>query len=765
MKNLYLFIVFFFSIQVHSQLSLKDKKIIADLLTQKINTLRKSKGKQPLERQIDLAKAAQVHSDYMAKYDRLKHKQRGTNLINPLDRVKVYNNSFSNVGENILYTKPVFFPLNNSELQILANNMYKSWRNSRGHYENMISDKFTYGDFGFTYSKKTRRIYATQVFAKKGHIVEGQLSDNAFGILSRTNDCNNHPGFFENLVINIGNAVHLTEDGYVILAHHNRKTIEEIFTNSNDGVAVDLVTKNQLSCETDNLLDMSPIYDGVMLKPIFREELFSKNTAKNPKRFIVDLGKVPQQLVDKDLSINLVFIKSGMKCSYTTSIGIPSRKYDLRPVDSEILNPNIDLKTEGINGIREIQYDFDSGKTTPYNISEIEIKEENMFKIEIKSFTSVDGKKNTNEKLHHGRAQFIKDNLKENYDITKIPIEIEAKENWNLCYYQLELLGLDKTLKKDQIKIKAYINQNKSDNWIDALNDQRKSKAIIYTKGKWTSDDPYFLHYNLTDALLNEDYDLANKVLAEMYLKDNFNLFLNEEFVVDKLFDKKELVQNVSALLLKNIWYYDTDNVVFFVRNWLSKSDELSAPAQKNLLNLYTITARKLLKYWDTSIDDFSKVMHPDKVEPLFENYKKSSSVNPLYLNFHMARIEYFGQTNESSKIRESFDFITNYFKKQSKSIDDEVRLGLFFNNWSMYHLTNEKFLERLSSSKMNEDGIFLLAKTIMGYKSNYDPAIIKMIHSEAIEINKDKWCVWMSDEFQHLRDEGIKELYCESCH
>jgi uncharacterized protein YkwD len=165
--NLLFLIALFFAQHSNAQLNSMEQEQLAELLTEKVNALRISKSKLPLERHIDLAKAAQLHSDYMSKKNRLTHTQIGTLFPNPSDRVYHFNKAFTTVGENALFQGIAVFPLSKKALEILASNMYRSWRNSKGHYANMISDEFTFGDFGFAYSEKTKRVYATQVFAKK----------------------------------------------------------------------------------------------------------------------------------------------------------------------------------------------------------------------------------------------------------------------------------------------------------------------------------------------------------------------------------------------------------------------------------------------------------------------------------------------------------------------------------------------------------------------------------------------------------------------
>lgn len=764
MKNIlfcFLFLILSFQF-ANAQLNASEKEILSEALVKRVNHLRKKLGKHPLKRDTDLVKAAQLHSDYMVKKNSLNHNQIGTEFPKPKDRILHFNKSFISFGENVLYSKPVRYPLNKKALNKLAFDMFRAWKASPGHYANMISDAFTYGDFAFTLHPKSKRVFATQVFGKKGYIIPNQLSSNAFSVKQGDNTCASLIGNNSNIIVNIGNRISV-ENGEVIYGGHKIETIKRLLKNKNDGIAVDLITRDQMRCGEDNTLDASEIYDGIMLKPIYRDAVFSNNMAKNKQRLIVSLGKIPEHLKSKKISPNIIVIKDGKKCSYTQPAYIPSGRYDLRAIAPIINRPNIALKTEGVNSIHQIHFDFETGKITPIKDPIVDFNIGKLHSIDIKSFTSVDGTASANAILHKKRAEYINSYLARNIKTEHIPIVIEAKENWDLCNYQVELLGLENTF-NSQKDIRNYVKRNASNTWKDALQKQRQSKAILYQYGTWDTSHSNYLNYNLMDALLNNNFDLANKALATMYDSKQSNLFLNEEFIINKLFDKKELVQNVSALLLKNIGYYDLDNVVFFVRNWLSQPELLSKDAQKNLLNLYAITSRQLLRYWDTSTEDFSKVLHPKKVEPLFESYKSEDTVNPLFLNFHMASIEYYAQINYSSKIDESFDFITDYFRSVSLTIQDDIDLALFFNSWSMYHLTNESLLHRYHDKTLNEAACFLLLQTYVAYNRDSNPEILFNLNKLAIKFNKTRWCKWINKDFQNLNNESIKNLYCKTC-
>jgi hypothetical protein len=78
--------------------------------------------------------------------------------------------------------------------------------------------------------------------------------------------------------------------------------------------------------------------------------------------------------------------------------------------------------------------------------------------------------------------------------------------------------------------------------------------------------------------------------------------------------------------------------------------------------------------------------------------------------------------------------------------------------------MTIESFMRRLHTKRLDEASSFLLAKTFAAYKMDYHASISLKINKQAIEFNKEKWCTWITKDFQNLRNEDTKTLYCETC-
>ena len=133
-----------------SQLTENDTKVLRQELSNRINNLRISKGLKPLIFNGTLRIAAEFHSNYMVNNDTLTHDEKDAKYSSPSDRVMAFSGSdFELVGENILYSKTQNFPLKNKDIIVLAEEMFLDWKNSPGHYANMIYPQYMFGDLGF----------------------------------------------------------------------------------------------------------------------------------------------------------------------------------------------------------------------------------------------------------------------------------------------------------------------------------------------------------------------------------------------------------------------------------------------------------------------------------------------------------------------------------------------------------------------------------------------------------------------------------------
>jgi uncharacterized protein YkwD len=136
---------------------------VAAKIVEGINAARKKKGLSPLKVEARLARAAQQHSDAMAKEDFFDHRdKRGRG---PADRVDATGYQWRGVAENIALNSGYADP---------APQAVEGWLRSTGHYKNLMNPDYTETGVGVARITRTdartrrtmERWYFTQVFAR-----------------------------------------------------------------------------------------------------------------------------------------------------------------------------------------------------------------------------------------------------------------------------------------------------------------------------------------------------------------------------------------------------------------------------------------------------------------------------------------------------------------------------------------------------------------------------------------------------------------------
>ena len=105
-----------------AQMKPKEEQDLKVELRRLVNEVRVSYNLQSLESNDTLARAAQFHSKYMVENNVLGHEQKLHKYKQPKNRVEHFGGTnFDYIGENVLYSAKVEFPLNSKRIESLAN--------------------------------------------------------------------------------------------------------------------------------------------------------------------------------------------------------------------------------------------------------------------------------------------------------------------------------------------------------------------------------------------------------------------------------------------------------------------------------------------------------------------------------------------------------------------------------------------------------------------------------------------------------------------
>ncbi|MEI7595640.1 MAG: CAP domain-containing protein [Bacteroidota bacterium] len=704
--------------------------------------------------------------------------------------------------------------------------MMLAWVNSPGHYANIITRSYDITGVSVFYDMKSNKLFAAQVFADVNpyysyknnpslfpyELYNDSLVNRKFVSTEIKVECHKRHAFDIkkddrkkkccNSSVSVFNynsiSLYFINDTlYMGIYKRYLGVIKKFFKNKKDGVLLEFLDFDYTySC---NMLDNKRmptrdnggcIFNGVITRPVYKDsvlyfiDLFEKKNAKNKIKSdytLVPLGKFPKSVLEKKIDINLLILQKNRLCSIIPSQGIcgllieskiPKFKLTM-DFDSLKYRPNIKAEK------KEYKVWFEQNKIDIINSDTLKwlkkiLDRDDLFvsKIVLNVFASVEGTEEINQSLYTKRAEKILDVFQKEQDST-INLEVNTKENWPLFKKQLINSDFKFLLEMDSCQIKDYVNVKENALKLEVLlAQQRYGQVLIYYKPKITNQN--INYYAMSEfrklcsnsKLDNTQQSRLKKVLSFLLYRCSTNK-LNFDSVKCNISNDKRFYEENHQLLLYNLIYkkdstLNPNQVNDSLKKYFFKYS-LYENAKYNRL-AYLINNRKVLEEKSTvnQVKDFLSVIKKmnfskDTIR-LFELYYHFRYLNDLYIK---------GWT--FAKVKESLDFIYQYYKEFEPNDDLKYELSLYFISFKQLE-TSISYLEPLvQDSNFHKEAYILYLKLydqlqMAGVKSNSEDLLIEA----AEKLPTVDWCNLFigpcNIRFQIFNNESLKSVYCAKC-
>lgn len=790
MKHIFLFLfIASFSLQINAQLvkSAYKTKLPGTLNWATIQTeyykllngLRAEKKLSllvPNDPVLDAASFDQAH--YIDSTHKVTHDQKVKRKETPQKRVFYYSGTHDQVGENCMmffigkemrvkYSKT---PIVASTEKEIATAMFLGWKNSPGHYKNMITPGYDVAGLGYFFNKDSSQIYCTQVFGAKPFVPRKGLDspDNAYDVKESVPAvCN---CFNSNAWPDLVKEISLSQMGDTIyLICRNLNKLKNFFNNAEDGMYLDYVLREQFVCEKNNLLHGSPIYDGFMTKPKLFKEMIKDNRAPG-NNFFSALGVVPKELKGLKYGLDYGIIKNGHSCEYTFVNTIPSKNLDaLNLVPKWLDNPDLEIKPDTFNGILKFNVPFERGKTTITAAQKTElVKRLEVYKpfvksLKINTYSSIEGNEQTNLKLQQDRATLLKDIIA-SVCKTQLNTQIESKENWDAFYSEIGNTKFSYLKKLPKAKVKELLQSRQM---IDSLDVILKATRVAQIEVDLSAivdknSEPYILLGAYKKALKIGDSLNAFACQSRlMYYLRSYRITNNDITSVEIPGNRKYIAHLTNWVGLA------TNDPEMFYTNKTREMAILYSTIDTNFLPLqfnYCIMALKYIReLGDTIIPIPTLEAKMQKCYKL-KTAKDSVYVDYMLLNYNIMTAYNNYMAHRYEKIDKPLQEIKNYFSRHEITETEGVKLGLLFNMYSKYDWTLDILKPLLKKYPANNDVLFLFIKTYAPSNASFmSEAEYTGLLSLAKKRDKERFMNWIDEEcFQLLRKPEIKAEYCK---
>lgn len=737
---------------------------IAQLVLQHVNHLRDSLQLPRLKLDAVLNEAALDHAYYLADKDKLTHFQSVYLRETPAERVVYYGGNRTYSGENVAFV-PLIKKGERPDAEGIAAALYKAWFHSPGHYQNMVDPRYTM--MGLETWISGSKVYAAQVFSSNEIRLPTSFRnpDFAWGVRPGEHNCKDDEKVYETMFF----ANSVVKDGRdIYLDFHDLEFFKKVISGDNDGLAIDVVLREQLPCHTENQFHTSEVHDGEMQRPIYKHAIFRNNVSSNPKKIRVKIGEVPAYLGNRQWDANVIIIKDNILCDYSVPMCLTSDVYPLLEIEPYFEKGAVTMQTGKQLHIRdtlqvELLYERSEGRFFALDERAYDqlIAVGHLAKnLQVDCFASVEGKKWYNLQLLEERRQSALDIL--SY-FPPDDIHFRLAENWEAMHKQIAQHQLHELEGKDQDAIRYYLKKHPSDFYDSLLYEQRKTQitAIIDAVVPIDSYENYAIaqYYDSTITLNNLSW---NDVLYTDFIHPERELPI-------ELFDSLYAIAALKTNLLAAgaIDYANAHYDSLAVQTFVAEVDPKNTEQVFNYAHFLTC-------YWfahysrSYELKNVARTISPEELRTLLSKIDTTrldgKNLNRLKINVLLSGIHYYVTHNQWQYVNGYFDQIAAMVKSGTFDAEEARELALFCNHFHKFKHTIEILDPFFERRELSEDGMFLLAETSHFRIHDIGTERYHNYMAGAKQANKRRYCKWLNEKFQIQRDEYLKEEFCREC-
>jgi hypothetical protein len=551
--------------------------------------------------------------------------------------------------------------------------------------------------------------------------------------------------------------------------------ITTLIDSKKDGLAIDLVTKQQFACDNPLPLAKSDIHQGYLLSPLYKNEIMQK-MVRHPKGYwSINLGAIPPQFKGEDAELNYLLIKDKNKCYYSTAVNVDFHGWGLLKTGlyyDTLTRDQLKNKFKEVSKVIVFSIPFEKDKaeykkedikplSDSLNMTDYAIKS-----ITIKAYTSVEGSYERNLSLQNQRAQSMVNAL-QSYQSEKIESTVSAEENWVEFLSDIATTGYSNFLSMSKVEIKEKLKSTELLSKLEpVLRKHRKAIIEIAMEKRlsYQESNPAALKKFFQENITNHNIDEA------LYLQSILFYKIKKEEIPEKILNELEIPESIeySGLLINNIafLYEEDDSNVF---EGISAFKRLEVLFPKNKKIKYNLCALKLRAWLRTEL-----VAEQEELRKEIESLRKigvpDNLVRRLLINHSIITSEIKLRQKDYVGKDRAVQFIYQSYVPLKLNDADLLSMAKYFATYSKFNWAIQILMPRVNSITVSEDLLFYYLNLTI-----YDPKFTankgyRTTMLNGLSRNKKRFCSLFNSvsqggiSFQLLEDKFLKKTFCENC-
>ena len=500
-----------------------DNQLFADVLLISLNNYMDTAGYEGFEAHEFFVAPSKEHAEIMAS-EQDATLDGGGAYRTIYDRLQLANGT--GTGDEVVARSSLREGDRNFTYVELAEKVLFRWLGSGKNSRKILGQKNFFVGIGACLDENKKRVYVSMYMGNYESFMQGAQNVDQLEFAYSTKTYRLKPYEYRTCrkckrkmpdMINLQQGLDISPTGEIIFKFGNLKTFKKFLRSKKDGLAVDIIQKEQFnSCGEENIVDFGNYNHGIVTKRMWSKKIFKKNIAEpNPDdrrgrvtRLEVVLGQLPEGLTEDDVELNLIVIKDKKVCanippSYVDkSIYKYSQKLDLLPdtIVPDGIPEYVPMATSNKLEFRipfeQAKFDYDSDDMIPV-LTALNEPDFIINKIFIKAYSSLEGSEEQNSVLQRKRANSIVTSLEENQNASIVDSIITAP-NWE-------------ELKKDVMGTKH-----------EELASMKYHEAIEYVNAHSVEMEEFLVNHRYANVTIWVTYNI-NGDKEQNYVIDQFN--------------------------------------------------------------------------------------------------------------------------------------------------------------------------------------------------------------------------------------------------
>ena len=577
-------------------------------------------------------------------------------------------------------------------------------------------------------------------------------------------------------------GLYAEENGDVYLVVTEHRFFQQLFPKAGDGVAVDVIDPDRYTCGKE-IPEQTAFYKGLLLKPTYRFELEKNKRMAPTGEVMVPVGKLPPNLVGRQVELNLVILKDHYVCYYNSF-------YDLAAYRWELLNMGLYMDTLTFRSSEDTLAVNDLGRsilrnkalhfTIPFSkgrseysaadlqpmYDSLRLTDFDIKRIDIQAYSSVEGPEEKNIELQEKRAASIVSAL-QSFQKPTIVTTVNASENW------VEFIGdvsttpyaYLATLPKESVKDKLR-DRTIADALEPMLAQHRKAVVTLGLEKKRIMGgiNAEQLVQDFERAITEKNLERAVQIQNEVFSRI-LDHQLPESFLdgleVPKKKEFASLLNGRSAFR----HFYDASDVAGTYKA-LKELERLSPTDGHIKYNLCALG----FELW--MIGD--QVVVPAQLERDINALRNHGIEEPLVkrmlINFNILMAETYMMQGAYAKKDECMKYIFRNYRSLPLDDTDLLSLAQYFSSFANYDKAEQVLEKRINDIAVDRDLLFYyLNLTIIDEPTTQKPEYRKVMLN-AISLDRPRFCSLFKPfgyggvTFQLLDNSYLRSTWCENC-